>query len=38
MLEKFVTENDLGEVFYAPCDVHESSYLKGLKIELKGIF
>lgn len=22
MLEKFVTENDLGEVFYAPCDVH----------------
>ena len=22
LLEKFVTENDLGEVFYAPCDVH----------------
>ena len=22
MLEKFVTENDLGEVFDAPCDVH----------------
>ncbi len=22
MLEKFVTENDLGEVFYAPCDVY----------------
>ena len=22
MLEKFVSENDLGEVFYAPCDVH----------------
>ena len=21
-LEKFVTENDLGEVFHAPCDVH----------------
>ena len=21
-LRKFVTENDLGEVFYAPCDVH----------------
>src|SRR3972149_3857829 len=21
-LEKFVTENDLREVFYAPCDVH----------------
>ena len=58
-LEKFVTENDLGEVFDAPCDVHlddenvvqpdilfiskdrlniESPYLKGLKIELKGIF
>ena len=22
MLEKYVTENDLGEVFDAPCDVH----------------
>lgn len=22
MLEKFVTENDVGEVFYAPCDVY----------------
>ncbi len=22
LLEKFVTENDLGEVFYAPCDVY----------------
>ncbi len=22
ILEKYVTENDLGEVFYAPCDVH----------------
>ncbi|MEW6675939.1 MAG: Uma2 family endonuclease [Nitrospirota bacterium] len=22
MLEKFVTENNLGEVFYAPCDVY----------------
>ncbi|GBD97708.1 hypothetical protein BMS3Abin06_02609 [bacterium BMS3Abin06] len=22
VLEKFVTENDLGEVFYAPCDVY----------------
>ena len=22
MLEKFVSENDLGEVFDAPCDVH----------------
>src|SRR4030066_711644 len=22
MLEKFVTENDLGEIFHAPCDVH----------------
>lgn len=22
MLEQFITEHDLGEVFYAPCDVH----------------
>ena len=22
LLDKFVTEKDLGEVFYAPCDVH----------------
>lgn len=42
-LEKFVTENDLGEVFHAPCDVHLNNDVgdnlnNPYKNKRKGIF